>query len=329
MPQKSIAIIAFILFVSACAPAPTQQPTATQVATTLTSEPTGALIATWVAAPEATATTPESLTCLHPEDIATWCANLEAKDPHAMWEMAIDAFVDGPANADYWAETLGKANPTHAEKLNWLKNSTHTDADGNEVGYWLPAQSPDGTDFLWIVDQSGGYAGLKANKVVQEADGVSLQDIPMVVITPENWSAIKGWWRTQIDAQRTSTPISDGTIYSPPETYGWLAVKDEKTGLLEMVFVGGSAYIPDYSIEHKYDKKLIGGNGANAASILAAMWNTLMRATNELTPQDLNLNDPNATNPNMVILAGEFNGAEYPSDPDNFVGESEIFVEVK
>ncbi len=281
----------------------------------------------WVAAPESATSTSESLTCYKPEDVATWCANLEAKDPHAMWQMAINAMIDGPANADYWAETLGKANPTHAEKLNWLKNSTHTDANGNEAGYWLPAQSPDGTDFLWLSANNGQakYAEFNINKGVQSAGGVSVKDIGMVVLTPDAFNANKGgikdWWRAVIDANRGSYPIFGGvkSIYTPQEVYGLVVVEGK------LVFVGGSPNLGEPL--PKYKPRMIVGSGENAIRVFGAMFDTFLRAMTQFTESDLNLNNPDGINPPMSIALTADSNDAYPTDPVD-LKEEEMLLRV-
>ncbi|KKU21482.1 MAG: hypothetical protein UX38_C0003G0019 [Microgenomates group bacterium GW2011_GWC1_46_16] len=260
---------------------------------------------------------PETVGCLHPEDIETWCAGLEPKDPHGLWQDGIDALVDGPANADYWASTLGKTNPTHEEIITWL-------ADHD---YFLPSASPDGTEWVWVVGNPG-YPEFKTNEVVTEAGGVSLKNIWTVVISPDNWSQIKDWWRAQIDAQRNSPPIKTGgdTVYSPTSVYGWLAVKNGEKGLVEMVFVGGSSYIPDNARQKGYDKVMMGGEGANNAAVFTAMWESFMRASREFAEKDLDLGSPDDKTPSMSIVGAYKGEANYPTDPSK-MEEEEIWFE--
>jgi hypothetical protein len=100
MPRKIIFILVLSILLSACAPALTsspftQHPGGAPVIGRGTPEGQGEGIPA-TTTPEVTATsapssTPEARTvelhpqtvgCLHPENIETWCAGLEPKDPH-------------------------------------------------------------------------------------------------------------------------------------------------------------------------------------------------------------------------------------------------------
>jgi hypothetical protein len=327
MKRVILPVIVFLL--NACVPVPTQTSEVSPVGTMSETSEVLPATATVTIAPEITVTpslssTPEAETelqpqtvgCLHPENIETWCAGLEPKDPHGLWQNAIDALLDGPANADYWANTLGKTNPTHEEKLTWLA----------EHDYYLPASSPNGTEWVWIVG-SPGYPTFKTNKVVTEAGGVSLANIRTVVISPEHWSEIKDWWRAQIDKQISSKPIETGgsVIYSPLEVYGWLAVTNEETGLVEMVFVGGSSYFSDNVLNKGYDKVMIGGKGANNAAVFTAMWETFMRASREFSEEDLDLRSPDNKTPSMSLVGAYKGEVNYPTDPSDLDEEENWF----
>jgi hypothetical protein len=319
---KRISFFLVFVLLYACNPIPAAESVTAPVTTT--SKPVEGIASPQ---PELTATEsvptavveiqPQTVGCLHPENVETWCAGLEPKDPHGLWQNAIDALVDGPANADYWANTLGKTNPTHEEKLTWLA----------EHDYYLPASSPNGTEWVWIVG-SPGYPTFKTNKVVTEAGGVSLANIRTIVISPEHWSEIKDWWRAQIDAQRSSPPIttSGATVYSPVEVSGWLAVENEETGLVEMVFVGGSSYIPDASKKLGYDEVLIGGERANEEAIFSAMWEAFMRASLTFTKDDLDFRSSNRKTPNMSIVSVMAGNAKFALDPRR-MEEEEIWFE--
>lgn len=320
--MKRISFFLVFVLLYACHPIPAAE-TVTAPATT-TSKPVEGIASPQ---PELTATEsvptaiveirPQTVGCLHPENIETWCAGLEPKDPHGLWQNGIDALVDGPANADYWANTLGKTNPTHEEKLTWLA----------ENDYYLPAASPDGTEWVWIVG-SPAYPTFKTNKVVTEAGGVSLANIRTVVISPDNWSQIKEWWRAQIEKQISSKPIETGgtVIFSPIEVYGWLAVTSEETGLVEMVFVGGSSYIHETIKQKGYDKVVIGGKGANNKAVFSAMWKSFMQASMEFTENDLDPRSPDKKIPDMSIVGAYTGYSDYPTNP-NDLKEADILFE--
>ncbi|MFZ5856305.1 MAG: hypothetical protein ACOYZ6_05700 [Chloroflexota bacterium] len=319
--SRRVAILSlFALLFSACAPASVQTP---EVLTTVDATPTATEVTitsevTVTSTPESVLELrPQTVTCLHPEDVEAWCLGLEPKDPHGLWQRVIDALADGPANADYWADTLGKSNPTRVEIQTWLA----------EHDYFLPAASPKGVEFVWIVGNPG-YPEFKTNKVITDAGGVSLANIRTVVISPDNWSEIKDWWRAQIDKQISSKPIvtSGKTAYSPAEVYGWIAVNNDETGLVELVFVGGSSYIPDPSRKLGFDRVMIGGEGADNTAVITAMLETLLRASTQFTEKDLDLRSPDDLTPDMSIISVIAGTARFPTDPRKINGE-EIWFE--
>jgi hypothetical protein len=290
---RALFFLIFVILITACAAPTSVPPTATLTPMTpiATLEPSPT--ATPPAPTEGAGSVelqPQTVGCLHPEDVETWCAGLEPKDPHGLWQMAIDALVDGPANAEYWANTLGKTAPTHEEKLAWLTTND----------YFLPAVSPNGTDFLVLSSANGGkYGEFRVNKPLKMAGGASIIDIPYVVLSPDtfqsNAGGIKDWYLKMINSHRGSNLIGSNNIYSPGEALG-IVFDGEK-----FVFVGGSGRIPDNADPGKI-KLTIGGNGVEPTNIFSSLYRGYWFAVTTYTADDLNLKNSSGIHPEMGIV---------------------------